>query len=213
VRNNPVKYTDPSGNNPLLIAAALWVIADYAVSANDYYQEQKIINNPDSTTDQVNAAKRVQQDILAYEFFFEPDEAIKIPLLGPIDDIMRGSKTLGKWRNVAESMSNNAANYQKQITGKSAAQSYVVNGVKFDGVKDGVLLDAKSGYNNFVDKQTGEFYEWFTGKESLIKQADRQQKAAQGTPIEWHFQNEDALNATQNLFNEKGLTIQLRHTE
>jgi RHS repeat-associated protein len=212
VRNNPVKYVDPSGNNPILIAAALWVIADYAISANDYYQEQKIINNPNSTTDQISAAKRAQQDVLAYEFLIEPDEAIGIPLVGALDDLMRGSKTLGKWRNVAESMSENATSYQKQVTGKSASQSYVVNGVKFDGIKDGVLIDAKSGYDNFVNKDTGKFQNWFAGKESLVKQARRQQDAAEGTPIEWHFQNKNVLNATQKLFDEKGLTIQLKHT-
>ncbi|MEA4833159.1 hypothetical protein SDC9_111045 [bioreactor metagenome] len=39
----------------------------------------------------------------------------------------------GQWHNVNESMSKASRDYQTQITGRTG-QSYVVNGVKFDGV-------------------------------------------------------------------------------
>lgn len=57
--------------------------------------------------------------------------------------------------------------YQKQITGKEG-QAFLHNGVKFDGVNNGTLIEAKGSYNNFVNKKTGEFYDWFNGKDSLV---------------------------------------------
>ncbi len=71
-----------------------------------------------------------------------------------------------------------------------ASKSYVLNNVKFDGIKDGVLLDAKSGYENFIDKKNGTFLEFFRGGKALKAQAKRQVAAAQGNPIEWHFEHE-----------------------
>ncbi len=49
----------------------------------------------------------------------------------------------GAWGVVAESMSERAAAYQTQITGRAAGSVYWLNGVKFDGFADGVLQDAK----------------------------------------------------------------------
>jgi hypothetical protein len=111
----------------------------------------------------------------------------------------------GQWIKTSESMSKKAADYQSKISGRTHLESYSVNGVKFDGVNGGVLLDAKSaGYKNFVNKD-GEFYSWFKGSDSLEKQAYSQLRAAQGAPIQWHFQNDLALNATKKLFDKKGI--------
>ena len=110
-------------------------------------------------------------------------------------------------------MSDAAASYQKFITGKSANQSYLLNGTKFDGFAKGVLIDAKSGYANFINKSTGGFHSWFKGGESLVSQAQRQLKAAGGSPIQWHFQNKAVRDATQKLFNSRGINgIQLKYT-
>ena len=46
--------------------------------------------------------------------------------------------------------------YQKQITGQEG-KAWVQNGVKFDGMKDEVLLEVKGKYAQFIDKSTGEF--------------------------------------------------------
>ena len=47
-------------------------------------------------------------------------------------------------------MSARTAAYQTQITGQTG-QAYIVNGVKFDGYTDGMLLDAKGpGYATFL---------------------------------------------------------------
>ncbi len=93
-----------------------------------------------------------------------------------------------------------------------ASKSYVLNNVKFDGIKDGVLLDAKSGYENFVNKEKGIFHKWFTGHGALVAQADRQVKAAQGNPIEWHFEHEEVMQCVENLLNETPHNIIFKHT-
>ena len=111
----------------------------------------------------------------------------------------------GQWKVVNESMSDFSRAYQKQITGQEG-MAWVQNGVKFDGIKDGVLLDAKGKYAQFIDKNTGEFYEWFSGKDSLIAEARRQIDASEGAKIQWYFAEEESLNVVQDLFMDKGIT-------
>ena len=115
----------------------------------------------------------------------------------------------GKWETVNENMSEFSRNYQKQVTGKEGVV-WVQNGVKFDGMKDGTLLDAKGKYSQFIDKSTGEFCEWFSGKETLVSEARRQISASEGAKIQWYFAEEESLNAVQDLFIDRGITeIQL----
>jgi len=69
--------------------------------------------------------------------------------------VARSAKTAengpGVWRIVNEEMSERAAAYQTQITGRPANESYTVKGVKFDGYSAGMLLDAKGpGYAQWV---------------------------------------------------------------
>ncbi|MEN6309508.1 MAG: Tox-REase-5 domain-containing protein [Anaerohalosphaeraceae bacterium] len=112
---------------------------------------------------------------------------IKAPDVGP-----------GNWVSVNENMSLRAAQYQSRITGQPTNMGYVVNGVKFDGYKNGILLDAKGlGYKNFVEN--GRFSEWFTGKQALLDQANRQITAARGTTIEWHIAEKEAIPAFEEL--------------
>jgi RHS repeat-associated protein len=119
--------------------------------------------------------------------------------VGKVSDAVRA----GKWIDAGESMSDAAASYQKQITGISAEKSFKVDGVKFDGItKEGVLLDAKSGMENFVGKD-GKFQNWFKGADGLVDQANSQLKAADGTKIQWHFENKSVMEATKKLFKER----------
>lgn len=83
---------------------------------------------------------------------------------------------------------------------------YKVNGVKFDGFKDGVLIEAKGNYSNFVNKSTGKFYSWFKGQDSLINQANRQIIAANGTKIRWYFNDSISMNAVKNLLKGTNIT-------
>lgn len=116
-----------------------------------------------------------------------------------------GTPTLsGQWKTVNESMSDFSRAYQKQITGQEG-MVWVQNGVKFDGMKDGVLLDAKGKYAQFINPNTGEFYGWFTGKQDLLDEAARQIKASEGANIQWYFAEEEALDAVQNLFMNNGI--------
>ena len=111
----------------------------------------------------------------------------------------------GQWKTVNESMSDFSRAYQKQITGQEG-MAWIQNGVKFDGMKDGVLLDAKGKYAQFINKNTGEFYGWFIGKESLLDEAARQIKASEGAKIQWYFAEKEACDVVQDLFMDKGIT-------
>jgi len=116
----------------------------------------------------------------------------------------------GAFTNVSESMSAQAAAYQARAAGTNAGSAYVVNGVKFDGYMNGVLIDAKASYSQFVNVNTGQFQPWFNGANSMVDQAKRQVIAANGTPIQWRFAEESAANATRTLFqqrNVKGIDI------
>ncbi|MCL2882233.1 MAG: Tox-REase-5 domain-containing protein [Coriobacteriia bacterium] len=117
-----------------------------------------------------------------------------------------GSELSGSWQAVNESMSDLSRAYQTQITGV-AGESWVENGVKFDGIVDGTLIDAKGDYSHFIDGNGG-FKDWFTntGAQSLIDQANRQLAAANGTPINWYFMNQGDLDAVRNLFAREGIT-------
>lgn len=120
----------------------------------------------------------------------------------------------GQFGRVIESMSDRAAIYQSRVTGRLPDVGYTVNGVKFDGFDTarGVLLDAKGpGYATFV--RDGQFRPWYNGADSMAAQAQRQLGAAGGTPIEWHFAEEAAANATRNLFQSRGIEgILIFHT-
>lgn len=111
----------------------------------------------------------------------------------------------GVW--VAESTagwSKNAIEFQESVTGVKPGLALKVNDVRFDGFQGGVLLDAKSSYDNFVNSK-GEFHAWFRGKESLVDEATRQLRAANGTPISWEFKTQKTLDATKKLFESRGI--------
>jgi len=100
-------------------------------------------------------------------------------------------------------MSGRAAAYQVRF-GRTG-QVFRVNGVKFDGIANGVLQEAKGpGYATFV--RNGEFQPWFRGADALASQARRQLMAAGGSPIQWHFAEQSAANATRTLFSKRGIS-------
>ncbi|MHB8089290.1 MAG: Tox-REase-5 domain-containing protein, partial [Anaerolineaceae bacterium] len=110
--------------------------------------------------------------------------------------------SLGQWETASESMSARAASYQAQITGKFG-EIFRLNGVKFDGYNNGILMEAKGpGYANFI--KNGQFRTWFQGARGLIEQARRQLIAAQGIPIEWHVAEKTAVDVISKLLEEAG---------
>jgi len=112
----------------------------------------------------------------------------------------------GGFTQTPESMSERAAQYQAEVTGTPPGQSYVVDGVKFDGFADGSLLDAKGpGYEQFVDASSGSFKPWYRGADQLVQQAERQLLVAGDTPITWHVAEGRAATAIENLLAENGI--------
>ena len=61
-------------------------------------------------------------------------------------------------------------------------------------------------YEQFVNPETGDFYDWFTGQKGFVDEARRQIAASEGAPIQWYFSEESVLEATANLFTENGIT-------
>lgn len=111
----------------------------------------------------------------------------------------------GQWVQTAEHMSESASAYQSFITSTSSRMSYLLNGVKFDGVTNSGLVDAKGpGYAAFVDK-AGNFVSWFKGAQGLVDQATRQIQAAGGQQITWYFAEGKAAQATQRLLQSQGI--------
>ncbi len=72
-------------------------------------------------------------------------------------------------------------------------------------MKDGVLIEAKGSYKNFINKNTGGFHKWFTGKDGLINQANKQLNASEGAQVNWYFSEEATLNAVKTLFKNEGI--------
>ena len=48
-----------------------------------------------------------------------------------------------------------------------------------------------------------------TGVKGLVAQAERQLKAANGAPIEWHCQEKEVIKCLQEIFRSKGIDIRL----
>ncbi|HEY6312254.1 MAG TPA: RHS repeat-associated core domain-containing protein [Streptosporangiaceae bacterium] len=95
----------------------------------------------------------------------------------------------GEWGPGKNYGSPRARAYEEYVTGRPVGQSYYVNGVEFDGYSNGTLLDAKGpGYWKMIQAS------WSEEPAGLLGTAARQIAAAGGTPIEWHFAEEEAAN-------------------
>jgi hypothetical protein len=129
----------------------------------------------------------------------------------------------GQWGPAKESMKPRARRYQEQVSGHSADDAYWVggmstqaDGVKFDGFKDGVLLEAKGpGYAKFFDDL--EPKDWFrhSGASGLVEQARRQSQRVRGMGIriEWHVAEAAAAEAIAQLLERNSITgIRVIHT-
>jgi hypothetical protein len=128
----------------------------------------------------------------------------------------------GQWGPAHESMSKRAARYQEQISGQPVSEAYWVggvgrnsSGVKFDGFKDGVLLEAKGpGYANKFDEELVP-RKWFvqSGAKQLLEQAERQLRTARGVPIRWHVAEKKAADAIRKLLKGNDIEgIEVVHT-
>ena len=100
-------------------------------------------------------------------------------------------------------MSKFSREYQRKVTGK-LGMAWVQNGVKFDGMIDGILIEVKGRYSQFINKKIGEFYRWFKkGKESFVKQAKRQIEASEGAKIRWYFAEQETMKLVEELLKDQ----------
>jgi hypothetical protein len=122
---------------------------------------------------------------------------------GGLGHTVNVAKPTGTWVRVNEGMSDSSRAYQAYVTGRTN-QVWIENGVRFDGMINGKLIEVKGDYSRFyID---GKIVTWFTGDEAIAIQAWRQLEAANGVPVEWHVLNEPSLKLFEAIFARKGIT-------
>lgn len=141
-----------------------------------------------------------------------------IVLMAQGGDVTGGSKPWppppegpGQWIQKTERMSEEAQRFQSQVTGAPEGWVYRIRTgpgpkdfVDFDGFKNGVLLEVKGpGYKALLEKMYGQ--EWFRGARDMLDQAQRQFRAANETPIQWHFAEKDVADLMRGQFQNRGL--------
>lgn len=110
----------------------------------------------------------------------------------------------GRWvPETTAGWSQRAIAYQEQITGRPTGTAYEVGGVRFDGIVNGVLVEAKGpGYAELFRQR------WFRGWGKLVTQARNQLLAVpKGTSITWHVAEKEAADALRALFQRRGIDI------
>jgi hypothetical protein len=125
----------------------------------------------------------------------------------------------GQWVPKNEHMSARSRHFQHKVTRAPAGWVYRVwrNGEKadFDGFDfdQGVLLETKGlGYDKHFDaKLTPKRY--FEGAKRLVRQAQRQERIANGVPIRWHVAEPRMVDILKKLFKQARVTgIEVVHT-
>ena len=118
----------------------------------------------------------------------------------------------GQWVPKNERMSPRSRAFQHQVTKAPAGWVYRVwrNGEKadFDGfdLDQRVLQETKGlGYDKHFDADL-EPKEYFKGADRLVRQAERQLRVANGTPIRWHVAEPRMVPILHKLFREKKIT-------
>ena len=106
--------------------------------------------------------------------------------------------------------------YEEQVTRVPIEQSYIVNGVEFDGYDGFALIDAKGpGYANPIK---GSWSAEPEGKYGLLNTAQRQVQAVRATgtdtPIQWHIAEKETFNELwkRQMDNEFPSEIELIYT-
>ena len=187
-----------------------WVRGRGFVSAGELQAGEKLVNAAGEGCRIENIRREiVERQERVYNFQVEGFHTYHVGSIGVLvhntDCGGEGGSEPGIWEKTNEAMSEASKNYQRFITGADEGMVYRVNGVKFDGYANGVLMEAKGNYSNFVNKFTGKFKAWFSGKDCLVNQANRQLNAANGIKIQWYFNDEMSLNAVKDLFVNEGI--------
>jgi len=102
-----------------------------------------------------------------------------------------------------------AAKYQAFRNKKPLGWDYYYNRVRFDGWRDGVLIENKHNWKSLVQKRTGKFYGFI--KDVILKQARDQRSAANGLKVIWEFSDKEAADACRRLFAENNYNFDVIH--
>jgi RHS repeat-associated protein len=200
VTNNPLRLTDPTGRDHYIepgftkpLSEANWSSAPPVIKATFYAEGGLLITGAGAAA--LEAAANAAFTTFPRTF---------LSLIG-LEASYVGIPS-SSWITTGETMSAKAAAYQSQITGHAANESYLVNGVKFDGASNTVLLEAKGpGYSRFINAATGSFKPWWRGSKTLLAQATRQVAAAEGAPIEWHIAEQSVAKQSKIYLLRTGL--------
>lgn len=106
-------------------------------------------------------------------------------------------------------MLSNAKKYQAEASG-DAALSFEKNGVSFDNIKDGKLIDRKYGHGDSVFNADGSVKNQ-TRANSIREQGIRQIEAADGAPVKWEVSTQKGADGIQDLFDNAGIDIEVVH--
>jgi hypothetical protein len=114
--------------------------------------------------------------------------------------------------------SEDALDYQEQVTGQPAWRVYMAGEVEFDGFNSKELLEAKGpSYKKFLEKD-GTAKPWFEngeGFKGLMDQAGRQSNLAERLklPLVWHVAEKEFANFLRKRFKREGWdNIDVRYT-
>lgn len=102
----------------------------------------------------------------------------------------------------------NAAKYQSARNGRPLGWDYYYNKVKFDGYRDGALLECKNNWKSLVSKRKGDFYGFI--KHVILKQAKTQQTASNGMKVIWEWSDQEAGDACRKLFQDNNIPFDVR---
>jgi hypothetical protein len=118
----------------------------------------------------------------------------------------------GQWVEDNSSMSEQARDYQAQVTGAPRRWAYRVcrdgECVNYDGYdpKTGTLLEAKGReYQKWFDEDLNLTHEFYRGLNSMIEQAIRQYRVAGGRPVRWHVAEPRMVAVLRKYFDGRGL--------
>ncbi|WNG41334.1 hypothetical protein F0U60_52530 [Archangium minus] len=126
----------------------------------------------------------------------------------------------GQWVEDNSSMSEQARDYQAQISGAPKRWAYRVcrdgDCVNYDGYdpKTGTLLEAKArGYQKWFDEDLNPRFK-YEGLDSMIEQAERQLRVADGVPILWHVAEPRMVAVLRKYFDANGFqAIEVVYTQ
>jgi RHS repeat-associated protein len=206
--DNPVNRWDPTGNFDLVdmqIATSVAIGLDAAESLVGHTLFWGMLGCLEDSRHDCEDSVQTQLSLSLYEL-------VRTPTVGERDLFVGEFYTnVNGWTLVNRAFPSEASeNYQAQVSGKPGYE-YLHRGVLFDGGGDSRgLRDAKYRYGKFVNPETGEFYDWWGGKNGLRSEMRAQVEAAGADPVTWYSSDRTAIGAFQEIAEESGYSGRIR---